>query len=59
MYHEPCVCYTFVAGEDVSDDLVDPFPGLLQQHRLPREDKVDQANRRSARHLKLILTRAY
>ena len=55
MHLAMCVCYTLVAGKDVSDDLVDPFPGLLQQHWLPREHKVDQANRRSTRHLKVII----
>ena len=39
---------TFVACEYVSDDLIDPFPSLFEQNRLPREYKVDQANGWSA-----------
>ena len=42
---------TFVAGEDVGYDLVDPFPRLLQKDWLAGEYKVDQTNSRSTRHL--------
>lgn len=33
------------------DDLVDPFPRLLQEHRLTGEDKVYQTDGGSACHL--------
>ena len=43
--------------EGVADHLLQTFPRLLQQHWLPREDKVHQADGWPAGHLATDTTR--